>query len=83
MKKEGKNYLNDFQNSYDLDEKVNFQYIKRILESKKKSDQAKISAFDEYTFVGYPNESKNGHYMRLNTQFCISFFLYKYCLLFH
>ena len=47
MKKEGKNYLNDFQNSYDLDEKVNFQYIKRILESKEKSDQAKISAFDE------------------------------------
>ncbi|MBO6165172.1 MAG: hypothetical protein J6O17_02230 [Eubacterium sp.] len=33
-----------------------------------------ISAFDEYTFVGYPNESKNGHYMRLNTQFCISSF---------
>lgn len=50
MKKEGKNYLNDFQNPYDLDEKVNFQYIKRILESKEKSDQAKISAFDEIQY---------------------------------
>ena len=50
MKRESLNFLNDQSNSYDLDEKINFLYIKGILDSKKLSNQNKIKAFNEIQY---------------------------------
>ena len=50
MKKESLNFLNDQSNSYDLDEKVNYIYIKGILDSKRLSDQNKIKTFNDIQY---------------------------------
>ena len=52
MKRESHNFLKNPKESYDLDEKVNFKYIKGILETNASelSNQNKIEAFNEIMY---------------------------------
>ena len=50
MKKESQNFSKDSNNPYDLDEKINYNYIKTILDSKTINNQQKINTFNDIQY---------------------------------
>ena len=50
MKKERNNFLKGYKNSYDLDEEINAQYIRKILDSQDISNQIKINTFNDIQY---------------------------------